>query len=68
MPFSRHRRETAYTAPIKGALLLNRHPFLDAKKPGSNIIVIFRQPGYLSETRRLSAPSLRMVKYYRLSL
>jgi hypothetical protein len=30
--------------------------------------MIFRQPGCLSKTRRLSAPFLRMVKYYRLSL
>jgi hypothetical protein len=30
--------------------------------------VIFRQPGCLSKTRRLSAPFLRMVEYYRLSL
>ena len=29
--------------------------------------VIFRQPGCLSKTLRLSAPFLRMVKYYRLS-
>jgi hypothetical protein len=37
------------------------------KKAGAEYRVIFRQPGCLGETRRLSAPFLRMVEYYRLS-
>ena len=41
---------------------------LTTKKAGTEYRVIFRQPGCLSKTRRLSAPFLRMVEYYRLSI
>ena len=37
-------------------------------KAGAKYRMIFRQPGCLSKTLRLSAPSLRMVEYCRLSL
>ena len=37
-------------------------------KAGAKYRMIFRQPGCLSRTLRLSAPSLRMVEYCRLSL
>jgi hypothetical protein len=51
---------------------LNKLPFsimkINIKKAGTEYRMIFRQPGCLSKTRRLSAPFLRMVKYYRLSL
>ena len=38
------------------------------KKPGASISKIFRQPGCLMEILGFSAPSSRMVEYYRLSI
>jgi len=38
------------------------------KKPGASISKIFRQPGCLVEILGFSAPSSRMVEYYRLSI